>query len=203
MGAILGSSCTAVLESYLAQEEAHAMVKAGTKNEFRTHIPFLCSFSFRWLTGHLNSVSNWPCVLPIRFVRFEQLAIVQEYIFWKEATGLGCHTDWHSFWVWASSAAAVLQKWWSGTLAWSEKCHPFACRKAEDLISLAMESTSLSTINPQGRSHGIGRAVLSGVQYIWLQGLSEACNMDGQRSFWSPGPSDHPCTGEHITALFT
>lgn len=182
------------------------MVKAGTKNEFRTHILFLCSFSFRWLTGYLNSVSNWPCVLPIRFVIFEQLAIVKKCIFlergyWDQVWD--GHTDWHSVWVWASSAAAVSQKWWSGTLAWPEKCHPFACRKAEDLISLAMESTSLSTINPQGSSHGIDRVVLSGVQYIRLQGLSEARNMDGQRSFWSPGPSDHPCTGEHITALCT
>lgn len=36
-----------------------------------------------------------------------------------------------------------------GVLAWSEKCHPFACHKAEDWRSLAVEATSLSTINPQ------------------------------------------------------
>lgn len=80
----------------------------------------------------------------------------------------------------------------SAAPAWSEKCCPLACHKAEDLRSLAVEATSLSTINPQGVCHRTDRTVLSGTQDILLQGLSEARNMDGQRSFWSPGPSRHP-----------
>lgn len=61
----------------------------------------------------------------------------------------------------------------------------------------------MSTINPQGVCHRTDRMVLSGTRDILLQGLSEARNMDGQRSFWSPGPSRHPCNGEHVAALCT